>query len=757
MKKIKRALALMLTIVMAFGLSVNAFAENSNSVKIDLSSSNAAPNIGDVFTVTADIKENSGFNALGIQITYNDQVVKLLGFETSFDEDEEEVLDTEISGFTFAYNNSNGKVSMSSSKDKTKTGKLFAVKFEVISEGNANISYSTDSYVSSVSSGKKDLIVDDSVTKNLVVYQTYTVTSKGTNYTITSVENSSTSVTSGGSYSFTITLDEGYKKAENFTVKANSKELTADNGVYTITNITENQEITVDGIIESVPETGYIVSLTQDAMGKVVGETAQVKVVVNSREYNAFNSFYAEMSYDSDCLDLKEITNDDFTVEEKNGTLKIVAYGEDKPLGDVLTLDFEVIATKTEGISVVLTKANVDVSENAITYNAPSADLGDAEVIFTVDEYSVSLPDGFEGASTVAAGGDYTFTALDKNYNYTFEVTMGGQPVLVTDNQNGTFTIANVNGNLVITSDRTAKVFDVKENGAQQNQVTYENNATYGTEYNFTVASVEGHSTTVSVTIGGTEYTGFSAVEGKYTIPGNNITGDIIITVTNVASRYTWKFEGEGAGDATNITTSLSYGESFVFTVDEDEDFEYTITATMGEDTTPVTKNEDGSYIIENVKADLVITIGKTAAFKPVINVAEYVKVDNGTIAQVVTVSAEGLPEGKTLYYKGNPMYWSDSYNSFAYLNLATDLVVVDEENPIAVVEGNPISIDYSGDVNGSDAIDVNDAQLVYDIYNVKYTDFTKVNMFKFLCADMNGDKKIDVNDAVVIVNEITK
>lgn len=48
--------------------------------------------------------------------------------------------------------------------------------------------------------------------------------------------------------------------------------------------------------------------------------------------------------------------------------------------------------------------------------------------------------------------------------------------------------------------------------------------------------------------------------------------------------------------------------------------------------------------------------------------------------------------------------------------------------------------------------MDINDAQLVYDIYNGTYLDFTKVSMEKFLRADVNASKNVDSADAVVIV-----
>ena len=81
---------------------------------------------------------------------------------------------------------------------------------------------------------------------------TYTVTlTSGTGYTLSAAQDPSSPVTSGGSYSFTLDIADSYKRGNNFAVKANGSELTAGaDGKYTISNIRENQTITVEGVVE---------------------------------------------------------------------------------------------------------------------------------------------------------------------------------------------------------------------------------------------------------------------------------------------------------------------------------------------------------------------------------------------------------------------------------------------------------------------------------------------------------------------------
>ena len=60
--------------------------------------------------------------------------------------------------------------------------------------------------------------------------------------------------------------------------------------------------------------------------------------------------------------------------------------------------------------------------------------------------------------------------------------------------------------------------------------------------------------------------------------------------------------------------------------------------------------------------------------------------------------------------------------------------------------------------MNQTKSVDINDAQLVWNMYNAEYkadTDFQTVNRLKYLSADINGNKTVDTSDAAAIVNTI--
>ena len=90
------------------------------------------------------------------------------------------------------------------------------------------------------------------ITVSGLTINTYTVTlTEGEGYTIAAAEGSASSVNYGGSFSFTVTINSGYI-ADTLVVKANGTAIEAADGKYTVSNITSNITITVDGVEKDV-------------------------------------------------------------------------------------------------------------------------------------------------------------------------------------------------------------------------------------------------------------------------------------------------------------------------------------------------------------------------------------------------------------------------------------------------------------------------------------------------------------------------
>ncbi len=105
------------------------------------------------------------------------------------------------------------------------------------------------------------------------------VLEEGVGYTLTAQAGSASPVKEGGSFGFAFALAEGYQKADSFAVKVNGEkvELAADN-TYTITDVTEDKTVTVEGV-EKTP-VYYTVTLeggTGYTLTSVSGSASPVK------------------------------------------------------------------------------------------------------------------------------------------------------------------------------------------------------------------------------------------------------------------------------------------------------------------------------------------------------------------------------------------------------------------------------------------------------------------------------------------------
>ena len=66
-------------------------------------------------------------------------------------------------------------------------------------------------------------------------------------------------------------------------------------------------------------------------------------------------------------------------------------------------------------------------------------------------------------------------------------------------------------------------------------------------------------------------------------------------------------------------------------------------------------------------------------------------------------------------------------------------------------------SLRYSGDVNGSGTVDINDAQYIYELYHANlYADTAGAgNVLQLLTCDMNRDGQIAVDDDRVVAYKL--
>lgn len=568
-----------------------------------------------------------------------------------------------------------------------------------------------------------------------------------------------------------VTLNAGKIATVTFTATEN---ITADNARIEVktealpdydtledndVNLTGN---VIDVTVKSSEEKGYTVSLGEN---KTVasGQIVEIPVTIgNTAGETTYNAFDMKFSYDNTVLqlDMEKTNTEGYRVYPLSSTVRVQRYGKAAELGQALTLRFIAVGQGSGEVKVM--SSCVDTNANAIEFDAPAAIVLNDTTTITVSGYTVDLPDDFtrtdaEG-SVIEAGGTLTFVPKDPNYDYTVTVTVGGEEVTPTIGEDGTYTVPNVNGNVVVTSTKTPKNFNV----TLGEDTTGDATATYKTDYTFKLTPADGYVYNVAVTIGGKEYTGFAAQVNDdgtttYTIPGADVTGDIVINSSKQVKpleTYQVTFAGTGAGDATGEST-VQEKANYTFTVDKKDNFKYTITATMGGTDVTVTEGANNTYTIANVTGDLVITIEKESTLTMEVAVSEYVQLDDKT---VFLVTVTGTPEeGKAFAYGEDVMYKTTAYgeNVYSWMVIVNKGETFDQataEANITQASATAEEVTQSYDVNETNLVDINDAQLTYDIYSGKYTDFEKVSVRKFLRADVNSDKVVNSADAVAVI-----
>ncbi len=514
--------------------------------------------------------------------------------------------------------------------------------------------------------------------------------------------------------------------------------------------------------VETPEAKGYTVSLGEN---KTVasGQIVEIPVTIgNTAGETTYNAFDMKFSYDNTVLklDMEKTNTEGYRVYPLSSTVRVQRYGKAAELGQALTLRFIAVGQGSGEVKVM--SACVDTNANAIEFDAPDAIVLNDTTTITVSGYTVDLSDDFKRTdaegSVIKADGTLTFVPKDPNYDYTVTVTVGGVEATPTIGEDGTYTVPNVNGNVVVTSTKTPKTFKV----TLGDDTTGETTATYTKGYTFKLTPVDGYVYNVAVTIGGKAYTGFAAQANDdgtttYTIPGADVTGDIVISSNKqvkLPATFTVTFEGTGAGDAKGEST-VQEKTDYTFTVDKKANFEYTITATMGGKDVTVTEGENNTYTISNVSGNLVITIEKKSTLTMEVAVSEYVQLDDKT---VFLVTVTGTPEeGKAFAYGEDVMYKTTAYgeNVYSWLVIVNKGETFDKATAAAKItqaSATAEEVTQSYDVNETNLVDINDAQLTYDIYSGKYTDFEKVSVRKFLRADVTSDKVVNSADAVAVI-----
>ena len=588
------------------------------------------------------------------------------------------------------------------------------------------------------------------------------------------------------------TADDTAGEALNF--KLNYVAYDTDYNEYSEEN---SYSLTVAGTSQIKPTaTGYSVSMGADQQ-LVSGQRVRIPVNVASSEkkITGFNAYDMTFTYDPTALTLNTKAGDaaNLTVEDNNGTVRVRRYGATQALGEALALDFTAKATATS--TVKLTNAKFDLDANSINFDAPDATISDADTVVNANNFTVTLPDAFTSDETrlVPNGGSFTFKPVDSHYTYTFTVKMGDTVTEgLTFGANDTYTIENISGNVEVTyTGKTPKQYDVKykiDEDVEQDVTKGPETVTYLNDYSFVVTPRAGYSYRVIYSVDNGDPFVHTVIavptandDGTltYTIPGKEIVGGVEIWIDpNTESGIPVVFTGNGVEDAASgNASSMGKNMPYYFTLNQRESCDYTVTAYYQPLSTPTASKRpatvrslgNGKYVVEAVNYNdylygyarswnLVVKVEKVSHSAEEVTVSKYLELNDKTM---MLVTVKGTPEGGSAFtYDGNTMYKVEGYGTdrYAWLVIVAPGQTLTQEEAAAKVAisaaDNVVTITLGFDVNMTGKVDVNDAQLVYDMYNGTYSDFTKVSVEKFLRADVNATKVVDHTDAVAIVNQ---
>lgn len=551
--------------------------------------------------------------------------------------------------------------------------------------------------------------------------------------------------------------------AESSSVSLSELEIVDENGDYFACNAPAALNVAVVAVPVAK---GYTVTAEADKEANI-GENVSVSFTVGNTEANVteYNAYDLTLTYDTAKLSYVSATaaDADASIREADGTLRVIGYGESKALGTaVVTLNFTTLAAGDAAVTV--SAAAVDNRANAPDKNTPAATLADDTTVITVAEkYNVTLGEGLTADTLVAESGkNYTFKATDyENYDYVVTATINGSSITVTDNGDGTYTIpgAAITGPITVSAAMTGKEQTVTVQGSGAADVVAESKANYGTDYTFTVNKAVGYTYTVTASVNGTAVTATDNGDGTYTIAGASITGPVTVAVTKTADVEESKKVTVSKPAYVSGAEGGVKGEDYSFTITTEPGYTYSEpSVTVNGKSVEVTKDENtGAYIIPGDKIDGDIVIRVTRTSSTGIAVTEYITLDEKSM-YLITVS-NVTEAGNIAKYAGSSMYWSPSYNAYAWLVVSDkNLTEMETEaaNNVTVAAGTAAAtIAYAGDVNMTNKTDVNDAQLTYDMYKARYDGFETVSMEKFLRADVNVSRAVDTQDAAAIVAAI--
>lgn len=778
-KLLSLLLALMLLLGMAQGV---AFAAGTTVTLVP--SATQPLNPGDSFTVTAQISGNTGYNAVGFCIDFDRNALELVSFDT----DRKYAMSvlsavTNTAKTTTAHPTPFGFITGAAANPETSDDDMFLMNFKVKTGAQAG-SYTIKIDPTNGEHVFAKVNTDQSVSPLNASFVSTSVTvaaSQPAEPTIVPVSGialnkQSLSLEVNGTATLTATVSpEDASDKSVIWSSSNSSIASVENGLVTgkaageatITatagSYSASARVTVSQPAAPVEGDHADIALNSASLVEAGGVAIFDIFVDNHDEASSYNSFEFNLSYDAARLSYSSIantiSNEKRAAMVSGNSITVNGYGDTKSASGtipVVSLAFEIKDDAPVGAaSVTLTEAYRSTSAHAVSHDIDEIAIGVATATATIEEqtpeYTVSfdkdvkINNETKTSCTVVSGDSLSFNVIEMT-GHTASVTVDGAPL--TANADGSYTIVagSVTGDIAITATKEAK-----QPVAQRHSVTFYKNgtassntaeATAGQPYSFT-ADV-GY-VIYKVDMNGAANSEFNASA----VSISSVTGDIAIYM---GQTYTVTLPDDNTVVG---NSSANYGSNYSFTVEDG----YTAIVTVGGSIVNPSPSQNGFIISGSQITGAIVITAQRLSYASSVMVYDYVKSSDATLIQLVVAQPSGLATGELLQFGGQNMRYSSKYNGYAYLvaveSSASLLTNETAAAQIGKAEASVTNVDYSGDVNMTGKLDINDAQLVYDIYKANYSNFTSVSIDKMLRADVNGSHDIDVADVTAVVAKV--
>lgn len=450
-------------------------------------------------------------------------------------------------------------------------------------------------------------------------------------YTVTPADGSVSPALHGSDFVFTVTIADGYKASDSYSVSANGTVLTpvidGNTYTYTIKNITEEQEIMIRGIVSAT------------------APSIAIKVENDSTQWT---DFLPKIS--SDHFFNEPITIDMSATEADSGTelteiWYYIADGDLFPVNRRYT-EQEIESTMSAAGTWNLYGRQIELADDGTYVVYVKAEDSDSNTgyanteLLVIDKTAPGIWNETTGdvVDELQYKGDLTFSVNDSNLDY---VTVDGERVVLDDNE------------YIITADckwHTIEAWDKAGNGTAIRVYVYDEyeiSKTAAEGGNFTVmckgkevtvaepdseivvtaSAEEGYSVDeIIVTKTGDENTQVTVTDGKFTMPSYPVT----VTVNFRKKAYSVTLPaaptvGYTVAPVNGSVSPAFHGSDFVFTVTIAEGYKASDSYSVSTNGTVLTPEIDGNtftYTIKNITEEQEVTVsGIVSAVAPSITV----------------------------------------------------------------------------------------------------------------------------------------